>query len=121
MLAGVKVEPGLNTIHELSDDSDGDVEFIKSESKIQASLSLQVVCKETTPHVHLSCNHGQCKVVTNHVVNMIHSLMCLGACKRSKSVLSHINFDAIRLQQVDCRAPLQRDTRNTMGTKGTPE
>ena len=30
VLARVKVEPGLNTIHELSDDSDGDVEFIKS-------------------------------------------------------------------------------------------
>jgi hypothetical protein len=31
--------------------------------------------------------------------------MRLGACKRSKSVLSQINFDAIRLQQVDYLPP----------------
>ena len=33
LLAKVKVEPGLNTIHELRDDSDGDVQFLKPESK----------------------------------------------------------------------------------------
>jgi hypothetical protein len=97
MLSRVKIEPSLNTIYELSDDSDGDVEFLKPERKVQASLSPQVVRKETTPHVSPSRNLGQSKVVASHVVSIIHSLMRLGARKRSKSVLSRINFDAIRL------------------------
>ena len=105
VLARVKVEPDLNTIHELFDDSDGHVEFIKSEYKVQASLSPQVVRKETNPPVSLSHNHGQSKVVASPVVSIIHSLMCLGARKRSKSVLSRINFDAIKLQQVDYLPP----------------
>ena len=39
------------------------------------------------------------------VVSIIDSLMCLGDRKRSKSVLSRINFDTIRLQQVDYLPP----------------
>ena len=100
LLARVKVEPGLTTIHELSDDSDGDVEFLKSETIIQTSLSPEVICNETTPHVSPSRNPNQPKVVS-----IIDSLMCLGDHKRSKSVLSRINFDAIRLQLVDYLPP----------------
>ena len=37
LLFKVKIEPGL-TIYELSDESDGDVEVLRSESKIQTSL-----------------------------------------------------------------------------------
>jgi hypothetical protein len=97
VLSKVKIEPGLKTIYKLSDDSDGDVEFLKSESEVQPLLSTEVVRKETTPHVSPSRNPGQSKVVASPVVSIIHSLMGLGAHKRSKSVLSRINFDAIRL------------------------
>ena len=38
VLSKVKIEPGLHTIYELSDDSDGDVEVLKSESQVQPSL-----------------------------------------------------------------------------------
>ena len=105
VLSRVKIEPGLKTIYELSDDSDGDVEVLRSESKVQSSLSPQIVRKETTPLVSPSRNPGQSKVVSSPVVSIIHSLMRLGARKRSKSVLSRINFDAIRLQQVDYLPP----------------
>ena len=105
MLSKVKIEPSLNTIHELSDDSDGDVEFLKQKRKVQASLSPQVAPKETTPPLSPSRNPGQAKVVARPTVSIIHSLMRLGARKRSKSVLSRINFDAIRLQQVDYLPP----------------
>ena len=81
----------------LSDDSDGDVDILRSESKVQASMSPEVVCKETTPPVSPPRSPGQSKVVTKPVVSIIHSLMCLGACKWSKSVLSQIKFDAIKL------------------------
>ena len=101
VLSKVKIEPGLNTIHELSDDSDGNVEFLKSERKVQASLSPQVAPKETIPPLSPSHNPGQAKVVARPVVSIIHSLMRLEARKRSKSVLSRINSDAIRLEQVD--------------------
>ena len=43
VLSKVKIEPGLNTIFELSDDSDGDVEFLKSASRVQASLLMHPV------------------------------------------------------------------------------
>ena len=33
VLSRVKIEPGLKTIYELSDDSDGDVEVLRSETK----------------------------------------------------------------------------------------
>ena len=105
VLSRVKIEPGLKTIYELSDDSNGDVEVLRSENKVQVSQSPEVVRKETTPHVSHSRNHGQSKVVASLVVSIIHSLMCLGARKRSKSVLSRINFDAIKLQQVDYLPP----------------
>ena len=105
MLSKVKIDPGLTTIHELSDDSNGDVEFLKSERKVQASLSPQVAPKETTPPLSPSRNPGQAKVVARPTVSIIHSLMRLGARKRSKSVFSRINFDAIRLQQVDYLPP----------------
>jgi hypothetical protein len=39
MLSKVKIEPSLQTIYELSDDSDGDVEVLKSESPVQPSLT----------------------------------------------------------------------------------
>ena len=98
LLSKVKIEPGLNTIYELSDDSNGDVEVLKLECEVQPSLTPEAVCKETTLHVSPSCNLGQSKVVASHVVSIIQSLMRLGAHKRFKSVLSRINFDAIRLQ-----------------------
>jgi hypothetical protein len=105
LLSKVKIEPGLNTIYELSDNSDGDVEVLKSESPVQPSLTLESVRKETTPPVS-PCRHpGQAKVVANPTVSIIHSLMRLGARKRSKIVLSWINFDAIRLQQFDYLPP----------------
>jgi hypothetical protein len=49
LLSKVKIEPGLNTIYELtqlSDDSDGDVEVLKSESEVRPSLSTEAVRKE---------------------------------------------------------------------------
>jgi hypothetical protein len=105
VLSKVKIEPRLNTIYELSDDSDGNVEVLKAESEVQPSLTQEAVRKETTPLVSPSRNPSQSKVVASPVVSIIHSLMCLGARKRSKSVLSRINFDAIRLQQVDYLPP----------------
>jgi len=101
MLSKVKIEPSLQTIYELSDDSDGDVEVLKSESPVQPSLTPEAVRKETTPHVSPSRHLDQAKVVASPALSIVHSLMRLGACKRSKSVFSRINFDAIRLQQVD--------------------
>jgi hypothetical protein len=103
VLSRVKIESGLNTIYELSDDSDSEVEVLRSESKFQATLSLEIVRKETTLHVNPSFNLGQSKVVANPIV--IHSLMRLGARKWSKTVLSRLNFDAIKLQQVDYLPP----------------
>ena len=97
LLSRVKIELGIKTIYELSDDSDGDVEVLRSESKIQTSLSPEIFHKETTPHVIPSCNPSQAKVVASHVVSINDSLMCLEDRKRSKSVLSRINFDTIRL------------------------
>ena len=58
VLSRVKIEPGLNTIYELSDDSDGDVEFFKLERKVPASLSPQVVRNKTSPPVSPSRNLG---------------------------------------------------------------
>ena len=105
VLSRVKTEPGLKTIYELSDDSDGNVDVLRSENKVQDLLSPEVVLKETTPQVRLPCNPTQSKVVAKFVVSIIHSLMRLGERKRSKSVLSRINFDAIRIQQVDYLPP----------------
>jgi hypothetical protein len=105
VLSRVKIEPSLNTIYELSDDSDDDVEVLKVESELQPSLSTEAVCKETTPPASPSRNHGQSKVVASHVVSIVHSLMPFGARKRFKSVLSRINFDAIILQHVDYLPP----------------
>ena len=82
LLSKGKIEPGRNTIYELSDDSNGDAEVLKSESKIQPSMIPEAICKETTPHVRPSCNPGESKVVASHVVSIIHSLMRLGARKR---------------------------------------
>jgi hypothetical protein len=98
LLSKVKIEPGLNTIYELNDDSDGDVEVLKSESPVQPLLTPEVVRKEIPPPVSPSRHPSQAKVVARLALSIIHSLMCLGACKRSKSVLSRINFHAIRLQ-----------------------
>ena len=105
VLSKVKIKPDLNTIYELSNDFDGDVEVLKSESEVQPSLSTEAVRKETTPPVSPSRNPGQSNVVASLVVSIIHSLMHLGARKRSKNVLSQINFDAIRLQQIDYLPP----------------
>ena len=105
LLSRVKIEPGLNTIYELSDDSDGDVEVLRSESKIQTTFSPEVVLNATTPHVSPSHIPSQPKVVASPVASIITSLMCLADRKRSKSVLSRINFDTIRLQQVDYLPP----------------
>ena len=105
LLSKVKIEPGLNTIFELSDDSDGDVEVLKSNSEVRPSLCTEAVRKEITPPVSPSSHPGQAKVVASPGLSIIHSLMRLGARKRSKSVLSRINFDAIRLQQVDYLPP----------------
>jgi hypothetical protein len=97
VLSRVKIEPGLITIYELSDDSDSEVEVLRSESKVQVAMFPEVVRKETTPPVSPSRNLAQSKVVTSPVVSIIHSLMCLRARKRSKSVLFQINFYAIKL------------------------
>jgi len=105
VLSKVKIELGLKTIYELSDDSDRDVEFLKSESEVQPSLSTEAVRKETTPRVSPSRNPRQSKVVASPVVSIVTSLMCFGGRKWSKSVLFRINFDAIRLQQVDYLPP----------------
>jgi len=100
VLSKVKIEPILKTIYKLSDDFDADVEVLKAENEMQPSLSIEAVCKETTPLASPSRNPGQSKVVASPVVNIIHSLMRLGARKRSKSVLSRINFDAIILNRL---------------------
>jgi hypothetical protein len=105
VLSKVKIEPDLNTIYELNDDSDGDVEILKLESEVQPSISTEAVRKETTPPVSPSRHPVQSKVVASPVVNIVTSLMCLGSCKWSKNVLSHINFDVIRIQQVDYLPP----------------
>jgi hypothetical protein len=105
VLSKVKIEPGLQTIYELSDDFDGDVEVLKSYSPIQPSLTPEAVRKETTPPISPSRHFGQSKVVASPPLNIVHSLMRLGARNRSKSVLSRITFDAIRLQQVDYFPP----------------
>jgi len=105
VLSKVKIEPGLQTIYELSDDSDGDVEVLKSDSAVQPSLTPEAVRKETTPPVSPSRHPCQAKFVASPALSIVHSLMRLGARKRSKSVLSRINFDAIRLQQVDYLPP----------------
>ena len=70
LLSKVKIEPGLNTIYELNDDSYVDVKFLKSERKVQSSLSPQVVRKETTPLVSPSRNPGQSKVLASPVVRL---------------------------------------------------
>jgi len=77
VLSKVKIEPGLNTIYELSDDSDGDVELLKSESEVQPAISTGAVRKETTPPVSPSLHPGQSKVVASPVVSIVTSLMCL--------------------------------------------
>jgi hypothetical protein len=105
VLSKVKIEPGLNTIYELSDDSDGDVELLRSKSEVQPSISTEAVRKETILLVSPSRHPGQSKVVASPVVSIVTSLMCLGGRKRSKSVFSRINFDAIRIQQVDYLPP----------------
>ena len=107
LLSRVKIEPGLKTIYELSDDSDGDVEVLRSESKIQTTFSPEVVLNATTPPVSPSRNPSQSKVVASPIASIITLLMCLGDRKCSKSVLSRINFDTIRLQQVDYLPPYQ--------------
>ena len=87
VLSRVKIEPNLNTIYELSDDSDGDVKVLKLKSLVQPSLIPKVVRKETTPHISPSQNHNQSKVVASLVVSIIHSLMRLGGFQ--KCVISH--------------------------------
>ena len=79
VLSKVKIELGLNTIYELRDDFDGDVEVLKSKSPVQPSLTPEVVRKETTPPISPSRHPGQAKVVASPTVNIIHSLMHLGA------------------------------------------
>ena len=51
LLSRVKIEPGLETIYELSDDSNSEVEVIRSESKVQPKQAPQVHCNETAPLV----------------------------------------------------------------------
>ena len=63
----VKIEPSPKTIYELSDDSDGDVEVLRLDSKIQISLSPQIFCKETTPPVGPSRDPSQAKVVASQL------------------------------------------------------
>ena len=105
VLSRVKIEPGLETIYELSVDSDSEVEVSQLESKVQPEQAPQVHCKEIAPPVDPSPTLDQSKVGGSPVVSIIDSLMRLGARKRSKNVLSRINFDAIKLQQVDYLPP----------------
>jgi hypothetical protein len=58
VLFRVKIEPGLNTIFELNDDSDSEVEVLRSENKLQVALSPEVVRKETTLPINHSRNLG---------------------------------------------------------------
>ena len=105
MLSKFKIEPDLETIYELSDDSDNEVEILRAESKVQAAHSPEVVRKETTQHISVSLTPSESKVGATPVVSIIHSLMHLGARKRSKNVLYRINFDAIKLQHVNYLPP----------------
>ena len=105
LLCRVQTKPGLETIHKLNDDSDSEVEILRLKSKFQVAQSPEVVCKETIRPVIVYPTPGESKVGASPVVSIIHSLLRLGARKRSNNVLSEINFDAIKLQQIDYLPP----------------
>ena len=101
----VKVEPGLDTIHELSDDTENEVELLRPVRKVDRALSPQATRREATLRVSPSRTSTPSNIVPKPVGSIVHSLMKLSARKRSKNVLSRIDFNAMKLQQVDFLPP----------------
>src|ERR1700738_138167 len=105
VLSKVKVEPGLDTIHELSDDTENEVELLRPVRKVDRALSPQATRREATLPVSPSRTSTPSNIVPKLAGSIVHSLMKLSARKRSKNVLSRIDFNAMKLQQVDFLPP----------------
>ena len=95
MLSKVKVEHGLDTIHELSDDTEYEVELLRPVRLVNRALSPEATRREATLPVNSSRTSTPSNIVPEHVGNIVHSLMKLSARKRSKNVLFQIDFNAI--------------------------
>lgn len=106
-LSKVKVEPRLETIYELSDDS-ADDEVPISTATVPKSVRPQTTppvfhvksTPEFTPSTH---KHDPSRFPAS--VSVVDSLQKLVDRKRSKSILSRIDYNTIQIQQVEFLPP----------------
>jgi len=108
MVSRIKVESGLHTIYQLSDDSDNETVRIPQgpdHSSAKSPLPSTVKHQESTPDV-IQSRSTEVATPSFEGVSILHRLKKLGARKRSKNFLSHIDYSTIRTQQVKFFPPL---------------
>jgi hypothetical protein len=97
LLSRVKIEPCLRVSIDLSDSSDEEERPSHPSSAKRPSPSSSRDSRRTTPFLMTS--------QTTKLINILPSLRSLGSMPGSKSVLKKLNYDSIRIEDVDFLPP----------------